>query len=249
MMFSGRKQFTTSGAAFQISTNLGIFSTFHTLQDSEFGRYRSAYSSYYLSLARFLPEMSVNRRWRNGPYYVIKYGGRYTEAQKRLTKRFNAIDKFIHFDFFNCIIHACIMLDRTIALSRYFLKGEELPSFNSFSKHIKFFKALTHSYSPYKDYAEYMRDKTGWYEIPLKLVRDKFIVHQGPKHMRFFGFPSDAQDQLELFILPTDDNDKQEFGSWIRVSMVQLIHDISSFLWWYNDYGLKAIALMRRGQR
>lgn len=113
-------------------------------------RYQEAYQFYYLSLERFLPEMSLAIRWSNGPYYVRKYGGRYTHGQARLAKRFNAISRYLPLDFFNCLLHARMLVDRVVSLSRYFLKGPNLPSFTSFNEHKKFFQHLRRSYGTMK---------------------------------------------------------------------------------------------------
>jgi hypothetical protein len=58
---------------------------------------------------------------------------------------------------------------------------------------------------PYPDheaYARYLRNKTHWFEMPLKAVRDKFVVHSSPKHMRFVGLPNTWE--VELVILQAD---------------------------------------------
>ncbi len=135
-------------------------------------RYEETYECYYLCLSRFLPEQSLAARWRNGPHYRLRYGRRYTPRDSELARRFNTIAPFLYLDFYNCLLWARILLDRIVALSRYFLTGQTLPSFHSFSDHRKFFVKRTASYGGHEDYARYIRDQTEWFDMPIKHVRD-----------------------------------------------------------------------------
>lgn len=216
--------------------------SFHFMQN-EFSRYREAYYFYYLSLERFLPEMSIAVRWRNGPYFVLKYGGKYTPSERRLADQYYKISPFLEFDFFNCLLYARMLLDRTIGLSRHFLKGGNLPSFTSFNEHRKFFRRLKQPYREHEDYAEYLRAKTGWFDLPVKQIRDKFLVHAGPRHLRIFGIPSKGYEYGLTVLLPTGpdpDNPLAQMKS-ITLSIPRLARDIEEFLTWFCRYGIKAI--------
>src|ERR1700730_14439225 len=83
-----------------------------TIEHNEFIRYQETYWCYYASLERFLPEQSLAVRWMNGPMDVLKYGGKYTPAQRRLAGRYNRIARFLHLDFYNCLLWARILMDR-----------------------------------------------------------------------------------------------------------------------------------------
>ena len=115
----------------------------HVVSD-DLTRYVEGYWFYYLSMERYLPEMSIAARYSRGPAWVRRSGGKekYTNAERKLADKFNATARFLEYDLANCLIHSRILLDRTIALSRRFLSFERLPSFTSFSDHKKFFLRL-----------------------------------------------------------------------------------------------------------
>jgi hypothetical protein len=217
-------------------------SDFHFMQN-EFTRYREAYYFYYLSLKRFLPEMSIAVRWRNGPYFVLKYGGKYTPTQRRLADQYNKISQFLEFDCFSCLLYARMLLDRTIALSRHFLKGGKLPSFTSFNEHKKFFQKLNQPYGKHEEYAEHMRANTAWFDLPVKLIRDKFLVHAGPQHMRIFGYPAIGYEYDLIVLLPSGPDPDKPLAQVksITLSIPRLARDIEEFLTWFCRYGIKTI--------
>src|SRR5215218_9113255 len=97
---------------------------FAVLQN-EFSRYRETYYFYYLSLDRFFHEMSLAVRWSKGPYWVRRSGGKYSDSERKLAREYNEVARFLELDFFNCLLYARMLLDRTIALSRYFLKDSD----------------------------------------------------------------------------------------------------------------------------
>lgn len=206
-------------------------------------RYVYAYRLYYLSVERFYRELSLGYRWRNGPYFVLKYGGKYNPYERRLATEYNRVAPFLELDFLNCILHARIVLDRAVALARYFLPPGNRPSFASFADHKKFFLKLRTSYGSFNDYAEYIRKETSWFD-DLKQVRDKVIVHQGPKHARFFGYPIDRVD-LDLSIdIPQDeawfDKERRVAQSMVLSGRATAAH-IDRFLHWFSRRGLKAL--------
>jgi hypothetical protein len=212
---------------------------------SDKSRYEEAYWFYYLSLDRYLHEMSVAARYSKGPYWVRRSGGkaRYTSLDQSLANQYRKAAPFLEYDLVNCLIHSRILLDRVTALARHFLKGKRLPSFTSFNDHRKFFLNLSESYGAHDTYARYIREQTEWFEMPLKAVRDKFVVHAGPKHMRFLGYP-DGGWELDLIIILPDSDDPSKPLSKIKhigVNAIRLSREIQGFLKWFCEYGVFSI--------
>jgi hypothetical protein len=206
-------------------------------------RYEETFDCYFLSLKRFFPEQSLAGRWRRGPYFKLKYGERYTLAEKGLAQRFNAIAPFLNLDFYNCLLWGRMLLDRMAALSRYFLSGRTLPSFHSFADHKKFFVKQTAPFGDHEAYARYIRERTDWFDLPLKGIRDTYVVHSSPPHMRVFGhaFPS---DELHLIIRPAARDGSAEPP--VVTSVTRMAQEIHEFQSWFAAYGLKAIRGRRR---
>lgn len=110
------------------------------------------------------------------------------KAERELPRRpidSSVLDKYLEnmtclrLDYESFFIFGMILMDKLAYTAQLFL-GEAssctVPS--SFSKQRKFFsKPKNIPFSPDKEYAEYMREKTGWFEQSLKLPRDKLIVH------------------------------------------------------------------------
>jgi hypothetical protein len=135
---------------------------------------------------------------------------------------YSALRPFIEVDFVNCLIHARIVCDRCIGLARHFIRSHPSPSFNSFHDHKRFFTRLQHPYAPHEEYAQYFRNNTAWFDMPLKPVRDQFFVHQGPPHMRVLGYESDHDLQM-LILLPKGSARRPfEHTQAVRVSVRRL---------------------------
>jgi hypothetical protein len=186
--------------------------------------------------------MSLAVRWSKGPYWTRRTGGKYTPGERKLATEYNMIARFLEFDFFNCLLYARMLLDRTVSLSRHFLKGKELPSFTSLNEHKKFFQRQTRPYGDHEEYAVYIREKTDWFDMPLKIVRDKYLVHSGPNHMRVFGYPGGHHELGLSILIPAGPNpiDKPlERVTVIVVSIPELSRDIADFLAWFCNYGIK----------
>ena len=210
--------------------------------NSKTSRYRKAYYFYYLSMDRYLHGMSVAARYSVGD---LKHIHKYRPSQRRLAKRYRAVSPFLEYDLANCLLHSRVLLDHIAGLSRFFLHGKHLPSFASFSKHKKFFLRLGKPFGQDEAYASYIRDETPWFDMPIKEVRDKFVVHSSPKHMSFLGYPSGSDYELLLNImLPDSENLDKPFGKlkMIMVSPLRLSHDLQTFLDWFCSYGLAAIS-------
>jgi hypothetical protein len=219
-------------------------------------RFLDAYEFYYLSLERFLPESSIASRWFEGPYWVRKSGGtqRYSPSQRKIADKYNAISRYLEYDFWTSLIYARILLDRTIGLSHYFLpRSQQQPSFSSFNDHKKFFVRLTKqgkTFGDHEEYASYIRSNTDWFAMPLKAVRDKFLVHANaaPPHFYHFGYNGDGHLHLLLSIPkgfqhdPEDSEGTSQTPLWnIIVGIPQLSRQIEEFLRWYNEYALQSM--------
>lgn len=204
---------------------------------TEVVRQHEAYGNFVLSYERFLKFISLSARFNRSIKYKVKYREKLTTKEKRLKEEYIAATKFHELDFYNCLIHARILLDKTAALSRHFLTENEKPSFNSFSDQKKFFQRRKVPYGNCEEYAHYVRTQTDWFDFPLKRVRDKFIIHNSPKHMQFFGFPSTSYNDLCLtYFVPV--NDRGDLGGVrvVTVSVITLAKDIHTFLNWFCNY-------------
>jgi hypothetical protein len=208
-------------------------------------RYQDAYWFYYLSLDRYLREMSVAARYSKGAYWVRKAGGKqgYTPSQRKIAAEYNRIAPFLEYDLVNCLIHARILLDRVASLARTFITGKNLPSFTSFNDHKRFFTRLTTPYGDHEAYAKYIRERTDWFDMPLKAVRDQFVVHASPRHMRFLGYPNGGYELDLTIILPDSDDPEKPLAKVkvISVNALRLSADIKEFLQWFCKYGLAVL--------
>jgi hypothetical protein len=211
--------------------------------DSEFlkgdiGRYIQAFGWYSFCLRRVLTHISVARR----ADAELKYHPRnkkYSSHQKRLSAKHNEISPYLELDYNNLIIHSCILLDRVISLSRRFLNGPNLPSFTSFNKHKQSLSKNAKSLSPnHCEYAQYVIENTDWFEIPLKVLRDKFLVHSSERHMSFFGWRKSNWDLHMITLIPAA---KEQDRLLERVKVInfaprRLARDMESFLHWFDKY-------------
>jgi len=202
-----------------------------SLAEFDVARYLEAYSLYAAGMERALEQLSTAARFRKGPYYVLKYGGKYGPGQRKLAAKASKLRRFFDLDVFSSIMFARILLDRAIALSRSFFRGERLPSFTSFSEHKKFLAKGNHDVP--NAYADHLIRCTGWFGVPLKLVRDKFIVHAGPAYVRMDTIPWTGDDMLITFV-PR----KGGFDERVGLNMVTLSYEIEEFLKWFAKYGL-----------
>lgn len=82
--------------------------------------------------------------------------------------------------------------------------------------------------------------ETDWFDMPVKAIRDKLLVHNPPKHFLFLGAPND-HDLKFLFIL-TQERNHDLFGDakWVSFSARRIAREIEEFLFWYNSYALIA---------
>ncbi|MGA3406743.1 MAG: hypothetical protein ABSD49_13505 [Candidatus Bathyarchaeia archaeon] len=169
--------------------------------------------------------------------------GLYTAFQQNVARQFREIRPFVDYDIFCYVMFARILLDRVCGLSKYFLRQEKTPSITSFNLHKKFFKGSSNSYGNDEEYAAYIRERTDWFDI-LKLIRDDFVVHQGPPHLSTLGFGQSDNDLTFVFAVYSPSDFKSRYGEiTITLSVRCLAREISVFLEWFSAYGLKRMKL------
>jgi len=215
------------------------------LFSSDISRYYEAYSCYVLAMQRFLENMSITARHMNGVHLKRNATSKLTPYQRRLSDKYRTLRPYLEFDIANCLLHTRILLDRVAGLSRRFLRLPRAPSFTSFSDHKKFFERQASPLPQHEDYAEYLRNHTEWFEMPIKMVRDKFVVHASPKHMRFVVLPNSHEVQLTIVQPDKDSPDKPlAKATMIRVNPLRMSYDVEAFLKWFSAYGCTAVSMV-----
>jgi len=220
-------------------------SLIHTIGDEDavfmkrdIGRYLQAYSWYSLCLKRCFQHISVARR----SYAELRYhpkNEKYSKRKKQIAAKRNATGPYLEMDYQNLIIHACILLDRTIGISRRFFAGGSLPSFTSFNKHVAFLSNNAGALGqPHKKYQEKLSSCAEWYNIPLKVLRDKYLMHSSEGHLTYFGWGKSCWDMEMITVIPATLSQKKplEKVKWICFSPRRLARDIESFLLWFAAY-------------
>lgn len=210
------------------------------------GRYRQAFSWYALSLERTLIQGSTARRCNSQLRYHPRKQ-KYFAQQRILAAKLRQIGPFLELDYQNLIIHACILLDRAITLSRRFLTGRQFPSFTSFSKH----KAYLWKNPGMLDvaHAAYVARITGatdWFDIPLKVLRDKYLMHSAERHTSFFGWRGTDKWNLEMLTMIPASPDQQKLFEKVKIISFNprsLARDMESFLGWFASYGIEKIKM------
>lgn len=196
--------------------------------------YREGYFFWYLTAERLLKEMSIVRRWRNGPYYARKYRMSYSASERKLVARYRPIQHFPELDFCTFLIYSRILLDRIVRLSQRFLTGNELPSFSSFNRHKRFFLARAmRPFGQHEAYAKYIREKTNWFERLVKFPRDQYIVHTSPAIMGIFGLGFGPSEMKLVLIRQNPDSNTLNH---LQVSALEVIHGISDLLNFFQKY-------------
>lgn len=181
--------------------------SFELLKD-DIGRYNESYSWYLMCLKRCFEHMSISRRW----YAEVKHhpqNKKYSDRQNSISRNYWSATPYMMFDYQNLIVHACMLLDRSVTLTRRFLSGGSLPSFTSFNKHLEFLEknpsALESKHEPYR--ALVLSSKP-WFQIPLKVLRDKYLMHSAEEHMAFMGWGESDWDMELVTMIPK--NPRQE---------------------------------------
>ncbi len=208
----------------------------------DIGRYYRAFDFYALSLERVLRAISVGRRFQSQvrPYYGG--GCEFSPRQRTISRQYRDQRRFFELDFTNYLIHAKILLDRTIGISHRFFAGAELPSFSSFNSHKKFLRNHPNVFgSTHSEYCSRIVMDTDWFNMPIKAVRDKMLVHTPPKHFLFLAYPNNHD--LEMIFILNQERKHEQFGNarLVSFSARRIARDIEEFLLWYNSYALIAI--------
>lgn len=139
-------------------------------------------------------------------------------------------------------------MDRVVSLSREFLRPRQVPSFTSFNQHKKFLVKHVGVLGEDEAYAEYIRERTPWFDAVIRLVRDQFVVHASPQHMRFFGVPHPSGHEYGMIVLlPREPGSAKPLESvnTLMLTIPRLARDIEEFLKWFNAY---AVAAVRRNR-
>lgn len=220
----------------------------HTIGDEhaafskgDIGRYLQAYSWYILCLKRCLEHISVARRGDAELRYHPR-NEKYSKRQKQISVKRNTLGPYLELDYQNLIIHACILLDRTITISRRFLSGGNLPSFTSFNKHIEFLSKKPGALgTTHEEYQEKLSSSSEWYSIPIKVLRDKYLMHSSEQHMAFFGWGESNWDLEMITMIPAKLNQEKplEKVKVICFTPRQLARDVEGFLTWFSSYWQK----------
>lgn len=98
--------------------------------------------------------------------------------------RLSINSQFLSLDLEDFVIHARILMDRVAVLVAYLIEGPARSlQHASFHKHRRFFLDPKNiPYNPDEEYARYIWEQTGWFEIMLRDARDILIVHDNSLH-------------------------------------------------------------------
>lgn len=212
------------------------------IKHGDIGRYYRSFEFYAFSLERVLRAISVGRRFQRQvqPYYGCSQ--KFSPLQKNISRQYREQRKFFELDFTNYLIHARILMDRIVGISRRFLEGSRLPSFSSFNSHKKFLRNNAKAFaSAHSEYFDKIVKNTEWFDMPIKAIRDKMLIHTPPEHFLFLGYPNDHD--LEMIFILRKEREHEQFGNsrWVSFSVRRIARDIEEFLIWYNSYALNAI--------
>jgi len=195
-----------------------------------------------LCLKRAFEHCSSARSWQSEVrWHPIT--AKYSTRQRAIAAKHREIGPYQDLDYQNLIIHACILLDRVIALSRRFLAGDNSPSFTSFSKHKDFLKKYPESLARgHREYIDSLVTWTDWVEVPLRVLRDKYLMHSAERHAAFFGWSGRGNWDLEMITMVGNSPDQKHPispGKWIIFTPRRLARDMESFLIWFADYAMR----------
>lgn len=206
------------------------------------GGYLQAFDFYARSAERCLRNISTGTRYHRQVEPHLGGARSLSAGQRRLSQDFTARSPFFRVDMFNLLMHSRILLDKTIAFSRRILVGQRLPSFTSFAEHKKFFQRYPDAFSPrHRAYAQHLIAATAWFDMPLKVVRDKFGVHAGPPHFQFVTYPS--EHDMGVFFVLDRGRPWPEYPeiSTVRITARRMMHNVRQFLSWYSAYLVEAL--------
>lgn len=172
------------------------------LLKDDIDRYLESYSWYLMCLKRCFEHMSISRRWHAEVKYHPK-NKKFSERQRLISKRYWEATPYMMLDYQNLILHVCMLLDRSVTLTRRFLSGGALPSFTSFSKHIDFLEknpgSLAAEHEPYRSLILSCKP---WFRVPLKVLRDKYLMHSAEDHMASLVWGESDWDMELVTMIP-----------------------------------------------
>lgn len=204
-------------------------------------RYKEAYLFYFLSLKRYFTDMYYAKIWDQKLKWVHRDRKKYSPTQRKVLPKVYQHNDYLELDFADCILHGRILCDRTISLSSYFLVGPKLPSFTSFSDHKKFLVKNRTIGQQHEEYATFIESNTGWFEKSLKQVRDKYVVHTAQKHMKFYGYATDQDLSMVLFLPEGPPGKELSKVQPVNISIRRLARDVRGLLIWFASYALRNI--------
>lgn len=214
----------------------------------EIQRYRQSHYWYSMALRRVLEHISLTRRWESSVRFA-KATTRHTQYQRLVSSRYRESAPYAYLDYYSLVVYSCMLLDRTIALSRRFLPKEMQPSYTSFSKHRENLLRLRASLSgECLRYALGLIENSDWFNVPLKLIRDKYLMHSSEEHIASLGWPNDNKWDMLLIVLVSATEDRQNWLNrvkCIRLSPRRLARQIQGFLHWFGDYATNSKIVAR----
>lgn len=222
---------------------IAIDDKYATILNGDIGRYQQSYFWYTLCLKRTLEHYSIERRW-DREIRCHSSSLPYSARQTQIARKRRAMNPYQELDYQNLIIHTCILLDRVIALSRRFLVGKNLPSFTSFAQHKAFLQKDPRTLDGrFHDYAEILVKTTDWFEIPVKVLRDKYLMHSAERHFCSFGWPPEGYDRMMITVISASPHQEKilERVKVICFSPRRLARDIEAFLSWFSEFGQSSL--------
>jgi hypothetical protein len=211
----------------------------NSLHIGDVDRCFEAYHLYALSAERYLRELKIVLKYRSGAGFKLESRTPFTDGERKIAKEYHKIKKYIKLDFTDTIIRARILLDKIAVLSRYFVDSPDQWPVRSFADQCKKFKADNHSFNKDDQYVKHVSTETEWFEIPLKLIRDDYIVHRSQPHIAFDGLhwgENNKFTDLNFIVLNHEEKGKG-MQSHVIISIRRLIRDIYKFLNWFAVYG------------
>jgi hypothetical protein len=156
----------------------------------ELDRFLQADEQFFLAAARTLLSMK-DALWLDDR----ASDGRLSPSE---AARARTCQRYFTHDCSSLLIHARIVCDRALPVLRIAEPRLQI-SLTSFQDHRR--KVLSGSQLPtaLAPWAQYVGTRTQWFQL-VKDLRDDFLVHQGPRHMLFFGQRSDNDIEMVVMV-------------------------------------------------
>ena len=196
-----------------------------------------AYLLYALSAERYLRELKILLKYQSGAGFKLKSTAKFSDKESKTAKEYHKIKKYIKLDLTNTIIRARILLDKIAVLSRYLADTPDQWPVRSFADQCKKFKSDGHSFNKEDPYVKYICKETGWFEIPLKLIRDDYIVHRSKPHLAHDGLHWGENNQFTDLIFVVMNHELNGEYAHVIFSIRRLIRNLHEFLTWFSGYG------------